>query len=135
MLLQIEEKILSKFEPLLRPYLAQFHEQKTHRSLGEIEISGLIKKDDLARTRVIRILINHQHRQVQIPNIFMPEFMRGKGIGKRLISMVYESAQECGYELFITDLTGSFYEKLVCRGAVICEEGEVVLITSKTELL
>ena len=127
--------IIAKIEPFLRPYLSQFFKlERIIPMSNEIEIRGIVNKKDAGGTIVIRILISNDYKQVQIPNIFMPEFMREKGIGKTLISLIYEVVKDNGYKLFITDLVPNFYKRLVNRGAIICEANEAVQIIDSTDL-
>ncbi|MEK8017754.1 MAG: hypothetical protein VSS75_012855 [Candidatus Parabeggiatoa sp.] len=65
----------------------------------------------------------------------MPTFMKHKGIGKKLISIIYDVAKQFGYELFLVDLTQSFHDRLINRGAVQCEDDDIVQITDFTRLI
>lgn len=130
----VEDSVAGVMNSFLNDYLSQFYEHRTYRHENSIEIKGTVKESDPGKTIVIRLLFLHENRQVAIPNIFMPEFMRGWGIGKQLISIIHRELSRFGYQLFIIDLVPSFYERLVRRGAVVCEEGEIVLITDETRL-
>lgn len=130
----VEDSIADVMDSFLSRYLEQFHEHKTYRHENSIEIKGTVKETDSAKTILIRVLFLHENRQVAIPNIFMPEFMKGMGLGKKLISLIHRELNRFGYQLFIIDLVPSFYERLVRRGAVVCEEGKIVLITDETRL-
>lgn len=132
---QLENNIAESIEILLLPYLEKFHNYRINVFSGEIEIRGQVDDKETSKTLVLKILINHDDKQICIPNIFMPEFMRRNGIGKKIISTIREIAESHGYDLFIVDLVRSFYDRLVRRGAVVCEENEVVLITRETDLL
>ena len=132
---EVEDSVAAVIQNFLGDYLVQFHEQRMYRYENSIEVSGTVKEDDLAKTIVIRVLFAHENCQVAIPNIFMPEFMRGRGIGKQLISVIHQELHRFGYQLFIIDLVPSFYNRLVRRGAIVCEEGEIVLITDDTNLV
>lgn len=132
---EVEDAVAAVIKNRLCDYLAQFHEYRMYRYENSIEVSGTVNEDDLAKTLVIRVLFVHENRQVTIPNIFMPEFMRGQCIGKKLISVIHQELRRFGYQLFIIDLVPSFYSRLVRRGAIVCEEGEIVLITDDTNLV
>lgn len=130
----VEAEAFDNIEAFLSPHLKKFHNFRIYDHSNRIEVRGRPKEDDLAETLVVRVVFNHEAKQAYIPNIFMPEFMRHQRIGKELIAIIYRTVRSHGYNLFITDLTNSFYERLVKRGAVVCEEGETVLITDKTSL-
>lgn len=133
---KIDEKILEAILPFLKPYLDQFYKlDRFSLQDNEIVISGIEKKDSISGTRIIRIVINHEHRQVFIPNIFMPPFMKHKRIGKTLIHLIYQTSKTNDYELFIADLVPGFYMRLVKRGATIIEDNEMVQITDETDLI
>ena len=130
----IEDAISNVVEQFLHPYLNHFHEYKIDRDSGAIEIRGLVNENDHGKTLVLKVLFSHEKHLAAIPNIFMPEFMKRKGLGKQLIAIIHQALKQYRYQLLIIDLVPSFYEKLVRRGAVICEEGESVLITDETHL-
>jgi hypothetical protein len=130
----IEDTISNVVEQFLQPYLNHFHEYRIDRYSGAIEIIGLVNKNDQGKTRVLKVLFSHENNLAAIPNIFMPEFMKFKGLGKQVIAIIHQSLKQYGYQLLIIDLVPSFYEKLIHRGAVIYEEGESVLITDETRL-
>ena len=130
----IEYAIESKIEQFLQPYLAKFHEYKIYSYDGTIDVKGTVNENDAGKTLVLKVLFSHENKQVAIPNIFMPEFMKRQGIGKRLIFIIHQELKKHGYQLFIIDLVQSFYDKLVQRGAIVCEEGDIVLITDETRL-
>ncbi|WP_312602305.1 MULTISPECIES: GNAT family N-acetyltransferase [Pseudomonas] len=132
---KLNEEILSSIIPFLKPYLDEFYKlDRINLDEDEVEIRGLVDEEDVAKTKILRVVISHEHRQVYIPNIFIPVFMQHKGIGKKLISLIYQVAKSNGYNLFIVDLVPSFYKRLVKRGAFICEANETVQITDSTNL-
>lgn len=116
----------------LRDYLNKFHEYRVDQRSGVVEIRGVVDKDDIGKTIVLRLLFSHENRRVEIPNIFMPDFMGKKGLGKKIILIVHQALKKYGYQLLIVDLVPGFYDRLVRRGAVIWDEGDSVLITDKT---
>lgn len=129
----VEDSVAGVIHSFLNDYLAQFYEHRMYRHTNSIEIMGTVKKGD-HKTIVIRLLFSHEKRKAAIQNIFMPEFMRGSGIGKQLISIIHRELSRFGYQLLIIDLVPSFYERLVRRGAIVCREREIVRITDETHL-
>jgi hypothetical protein len=83
---------------------------------------------------MLRVIIDHESKQIAIPNIFMVEAMRGKSIGKSIIAAIFEVASSNGYDLFVIDLTPGFYGRLIKRGALPCTDPEAVQIVATTRL-
>lgn len=130
----LENEIAASIEGLLLPYLEKFHTHRIDVSRSEVEVRGQVDDKETSRTRVLKVVINHDNKQICIPNIFMPEFMRQFGLGKQIIAMILDIAESHGYHLLIVDLVPSFYNRLVKRGAVVIEDGDIVLITRETDL-
>lgn len=131
---QLEINISESIEDLLFPYLDKFFNYQIQKFPGVVVVSGQVNDKETSKTLVLKVLINHEDGEIYIPNIFVPEFMRRQGIGKKIISTIKEVADSYGYNLFIVDLVRSFYDRLVKRGAVVCKENDVVWISGKTDL-
>ena len=104
-----------------------------------VEVFGYHKDDykpnEQTRFILLRLFIHHEYKQVQISNIFLPNFMRCSGIGKRLISKIFLVSGKAQYELFIVDMVPSFYKRMIARGALPCDEcDDAVQIVSETKL-
>ena len=83
---------------------------------------------------LLRFYIYNEYRQIQISNIFLPTFMRYRGIGKKLIYTIFTISEKEQYELFIVDMVNSFYQKMIKRGAFSCLEcDDAVQIVSNTK--
>jgi hypothetical protein len=82
---------------------------------------------------VLRIYFLHNSKQVQIPNIMIPYALRHKGIGKHIISLIYDVCKVFGYRLFIVQMVDSFYNRLLKRRALMIDEDSVE-ITDDTKL-
>ena len=107
-----------------------------------LELEGLM--DDRSEIKTIedlfkgpgmglRVYFLHDLKQVQIPNIMIPYMLRHKGIGKHIISMIYDACKMFGYRLLIVQMVDSFFNRLIDRGAVMIDE-ETVEITGNTKL-
>ncbi len=84
---------------------------------------------------LLRFQISLEFQQVQLSNIFLPNFMKFNGIGKTLIHKIFVIAQENNYDLFITDMVPSFYDRMIRRGALPCVDcDDAVKITDQTRL-
>lgn len=130
----IAEFIASRVKVFFNPYKENFHEFNVEYYNGLVEVHINETKENLNRAIVLRVAILEEYKQLHITNIFMTESLRYKGLGKKLISLLFEIAQEYNYELFVVDMVQSFYKKLIGRGAVRCDEEEAVQITIDTNL-
>lgn len=113
-------------------YADEYNNSETYYS---VLFGGQISADSTTRFKMLVVTINEEYKQISIPNIYIPETMEHKNIGKTLIYKIFNIAKENGYELFIIDMVPSFYRKLVNRGASRCEQEDVVKITENTRLI
>lgn len=61
--------------------------------------------------------------------------MKHKGIGKKLIYKIFMISEAVHYGLFIVDMVNSFYQRMIKRGAIPCDEcDDAVQIVSETKL-
>lgn len=61
--------------------------------------------------------------------------MKHKGIGKKLIYKIFMISEAVHYGLFIVDMVNSFYQRMIKRGALPCDEcDDAVQIVSETKL-
>lgn len=105
----------------------------------EVDVTGYYKNeyDENKQTKcvLLRFYIVKEYGQIQMTNIFLPVFMRYKGIGKKLISIVFTVAQKSNYDLFLVDMVNSFYRRMINRNALPCDECvDAVQIVSTTKL-
>jgi predicted acetyltransferase len=63
-------------------------------------------------------VINYEHEEFLIPNIFIPIKDRRKGIGLGLIAFIFEIAKTVNFQLALIQLTDSFRAKMLKRGAI-----------------
>lgn len=141
---QIEEEVLIYLEPFKDDYIEQRFEIEMkdgwcNDDIYEIEVYGYYKNeyDPEKQTSFIllRCFINYHYKQIQISNIFLPDFMRYRGIGKRLIYKIFLLSEKEQYGLFIVDMVNSFYQRMIQRGALPCAKcDDAVQIVSETEL-
>lgn len=141
---QIEKEILSYLEPFKDDYVEQRFGIKmvdgwNSDDVYEIEVYGYHKNEYKPEKQtqfiLIRLFINYKYQQIQISNIFLPDFMRYKGIGKKLIYEIFAISEKEHYGLFIVDMVYSFYQRMLKRGALPCDEcDDVVQIIGETKL-
>jgi len=139
---QLEKEIVSYLTPLKKLYENQLFDFKVETiwDFSAIEVTGYCKDSYRPEEKMdfilLRVLINYTDEQVYIPNIFLQPFMRYSGLGKKLIYEIFQVTEKEGYGLFITDMVPSFYNKMLNRGALPCNEADdVVMITRETKLI
>ncbi|WP_156350191.1 hypothetical protein [Achromobacter sp. 2789STDY5608633] len=129
----VEKAILEAIQLDLTPHLEKLHEYRYLSEPGEVEVKCQQTDDPLTKTLVLRILFDHEHKNIQIPNIFMPQAMTHQGIGKKTMQTIFDVARPLGYELYIIELVNSFKNRLLNRGAILVLE-DAVKITDQTNL-
>ena len=97
-----------------------------------IEIIGQLSANN--RDEIIRILIvlSKDFEQGYIPILFVPSVLKHNGIGKRMIRVVYDVLKKHRYELFHVQMVESFYRSMLNRGALRCEESDMLQIVETT---
>lgn len=107
---------------------------------GAYRISGIEEKEPFL---MLRLYIGCRNRQVDISNIFLPQFMRYRNIGKELIRRVFELAEREAAQVYLVDMVPSFYRRMCSCGARRCycvvngelaESGDILRITRDTRL-
>lgn len=91
----IEEETLKYLEPFKNDYIEQRFELEEaggwyNDEIYKVEVYGFYKDDFHPEKQTIFILlrcfVNYNYKQIEISNIFLPNFMRYQGIGKKLIN-------------------------------------------------
>lgn len=141
---QIEKEIFDYLESFKDNFIEQCFTFKMINGwcgdqLYQVEVNGYYKDDIKSEEQtdfiLLRLFINYQYKQVQITNIFLPDFMRYKGIGKKLIHKIFQVSEKEHYGLFVVDMVNSFYQRLIKRGALPCDNhDDAVQIVSETNL-
>lgn len=85
--------------------------------------------------KMLVVLCNDEEKQLHIPNIFLPKPMHHHGFGLKMVDIIRKAANEYGYQLFIIGMVNSFYNRMLNRGALPCNEcDDAVCITEHTDL-
>ncbi|WP_204346686.1 hypothetical protein [Psychroserpens algicola] len=105
-------------EQHLKDYLFTLHHYSIYSMDNIITVSGKRKEDDISEFNLLRLGISEEHREFLIPNIFIPKDDRKKGIGLGLIAFIYEIAQKLNFGLALVQMTDSFRQKMLKRGAL-----------------
>ncbi|HXR48122.1 MAG TPA: GNAT family N-acetyltransferase [Candidatus Limnocylindrales bacterium] len=131
---ETKELLIGRIIFYLEPYLEKLHNYSIEGEGGRIELIGAT--DDKAASLFVltRIFISEEFKKIYISGINLPEFMRHQGIGRKLIKVIYKTATELRYELFIALVPNSFYESLIKRGALKCEKINMLKIVDSTML-
>jgi hypothetical protein len=140
---EVERRVQESIQELLDDELSVNHTFRYTPSYADdrhrmkLELNAMEKDVEEGRRPqsilVLRIVFLHDLREIQIPNIFMPDCMKRSRLGKRTIKAIHDVGASFDYELFITDLTQSFFDRLLKRGAVQMNES-CVQITAATDL-
>lgn len=130
----INALLISRITDYLNPYLRSLHEHSIQNDGSKIEIIGSTNGNSTSVFVLIEIVIKEEWKQIFIPKIYLPDSMKHQGIGKHLIKVIYGAAKSLGYELFIVQMTDSFYARMRKRGALKCEKPDEVQIVGSTKL-
>lgn len=144
----IHEDIIKEIQNYLEPFknnYAKHHfefeitEGWVSNNIYKVEVDGYYKNDNNSDRKdiflLLRLFINYEYKQIEISNIFLPDFMRYKGVGKKLIYNIFMISEKEHYRLFIVDMVSSFYRRMIKRGALPCVEyNDAVQIVSETKL-
>lgn len=137
LLKRLEEKLFDYLYPYKKMYSSELFEFDV--SSSEIfEIFGTYKNfysSEPNECIILRMSINEENKQICISNIFIPEFMTHQGTGKKIISIVFQLAEQFGYELYLIEMVPSFYNKMIKRQALEVEGySDVLKIVKETKL-
>lgn len=144
----IYQQIMKEIVNYLEPFKDDYSEQRFEFNIMDftdgddgyrVDVNGYYKDEYESEKQtkfiLLRFYIYNEYRQIQISNIFLPTFMRYRGIGKKLIYTIFTISEKEQYELFIVDMVNSFYQKMIKRGALPCMEcDDAVQIVSNTKL-
>lgn len=144
----IHQQLIEAITDYLQPYRDNYVEQCFEFEIAEdwntdttyrVEVKGYYKDKHKPEKQtpfiLLRFFINYEWEQIQISNIFLPDFMRYQRIGKKLIGIIFAISEKEHYELYIVDMVYSFYNKMIERGALPCDDcDDAVQIVSETKL-
>lgn len=132
--MNITSALVTAIDAWLQNLYRQMYSFSTDDYDETIEINVQVTTDPLTRTLVLRVLISEEHEQIHISNIFIPTELRRQGIGFGLIKEILRVSDTFGYELFIVDMTDSFYNRLLARNAQPAGYDAVKIDTTITRL-
>lgn len=131
---KIENVIIENLDKYLNQKLSPDYSFSSSFYDSAIQINGIENKPDGDNTMFIRVGINKNNEQIYISNIFIPFHLKHQNIGKDMISIIYLSSLDFGFNVFLVDLTEGFYERMLKRGAVKCDQPDILHITEDTKL-
>lgn len=144
----IYQELKKEIENYLKPFTFEYAEERFNfeiinyyynDNIDLVEVYGYFKNEyepeKQTRFILLRFYINNEFKQIQISNIFLPDFMQHKGIGKKLIYKIFIISEKEQYEVFVVNMVNHFYQSLIKRGALPCNEcDDAVQIIDKTKL-
>jgi hypothetical protein len=131
---EIKELLAARITFYLEPYIQQLQQYSIESSGNRVKVIGAIDDTSSGQYALTRVFISQETRKMFICNTRLPDSMRHKGIGKKLIKIVHKVATELRYELFIAPMSQAFHEALRKRGAVPCEKSRLLKIVDSTML-
>lgn len=121
-------------ENIIKPYRGYFHKIDISARDNLVELTTQSTKDGYSRAIVIRISISEQYKQISIPNIYIPEAIQHKRLGKKMLAEIFKLGKRYGYDVFLTQMVESFYYKMLNRGAARCDAPDALMLTEYTDL-
>ena len=103
-------------EQHLKKYLLSLNKYFVYSDDNTVYVSGKRNKDDTSDFYLLRLNVNIEDQEFQIPTIFIPREDRKKGIGLGLIAFIFGMAKKINFGLAIIQMTDSFYDKMLARG-------------------
>ena len=145
----IHQQIIKEIENYLKPFKDDYVKQRFEYKITDYWMNDIIYKVEVngyhkdeynpekqATFVLLRFFINYEYKKIMISNIFLPDFMKYKGIGKKLIYNLFVISEKENSELFIIDMVNSFYQRMIKRGALPCDDcDDAVQIVSETKLV
>ena len=131
-------KIEDAISEVLLSVLKQNHSQDYTFEAFEndsVEIYAFSRVKENEKYSIIRIGVQNEFKQIYIPNIYMPPLLKHQKVGKKLIHIIYEVGQIYDYDVFVVQLTDSFRERLLQRGAIQTNEFDTLQIVETTNLI
>jgi ribosomal protein S18 acetylase RimI-like enzyme len=131
---ELHEALEFVIDKHLSSYVEGWHNFYITNEQNMIEVGGRQKEDDNSGCLILRLGINYSYREVHISNIFIPLEDRRKGIGFRLIDLIYQISNHYGYALCLVQLTDYFRERMLLRGAIETNDYDSLQIVETTRL-
>ncbi len=131
---ETKELLIARITYYLEPHLGKLHHYCVEDKGDKIELIGATDDKTTSLFVLIRIVISEESKKIFVSNIYLPDFMRHLGIGRKLIKVIFKAAKELQYELFIDRMTKSFHESMRKRGALECKEPDMLKIVDGTML-
>lgn len=91
-------------------------------------------EDEIISSGFIRVVVHRQTRIVAISNIHLNPNNRYQGLGKKLISIIYDVCKRVNYKLHLVQMVESFYIRMLNRGAEVVVPYDTLEINENTNL-
>jgi hypothetical protein len=104
-------------------------------NVNVVEIWAFNRLEAEEKGCLFRVGVNSGHKQFYISNIFMFPGLTHQGIGKKLIRIVFEIGHLFDSDVFLVQLTDSFKDRMLKRGALETNEFDTLQIVESTRLI
>ena len=118
----------------LKTYLDTLENFYSSTDGNVIEVQGKKFKDPNSRFLLLRLGINFENREFYIYNLHIPNEDRKQGLGFGLISFIYKITKTMDFALVLANMTDSFREKMIKRGAKETTKFDYLQIVETTDL-
>ncbi|MHB0757002.1 hypothetical protein [Polaribacter sp. M15] len=108
------EKLIEKH---LKSYLLTLHKFSVYSVDNTICVVGRRKEEDISDFYLLRLNVSSENQELLIPTLFLPKEDRKNGIGLGLIAFIFEISKKINFGLALVQMTDSFYDKMLKRGA------------------
>ncbi|WP_460219412.1 hypothetical protein [Psychroserpens sp. MEBiC05023] len=108
------EKLIEKH---LKSYLLTLHQFSVYSVDNTVCVVGKRKEDDISDFYLLRLNVSLENQEFLIPTIFLPKEDRKKGIGLGLVAFIFEISEKINFGLALVQMTDSFYDNMLKRGA------------------
>jgi hypothetical protein len=119
----------------LNPYLSSINNYSVSSNANLIEIQGKKRDEDKSFFILLRLGINESNGEIYIHNIYLPIEDRKKRIGLSLIAFIYKISKTINFGLILADMTDSFREVMLKRGAIKTNVYDCLQIVDTTKLI
>jgi hypothetical protein len=130
---ELEKDIIFYLEQFLNTQLNEFYSYSISND-DFIEVYATGKPDESRKYCLIKVGISQSSEEIYIPHICIPADMKHKGIGKKMIYVVYTVGKKYDYDVFLVQLDDAFKEKLLKRDALETDDPDTLQITERTNL-
>lgn len=132
--MELNETVKKLIEQYLQNYLSTLNQYSIYTADNIINVVGKENEDDISSFTLLRLGISIENEEFLIPNIYIPRKDRKKGIGLGLIAFIFEITKKINFNLALVQMTDSFREQMLKRGAIETSSYDCLQIIETTNL-